>query len=109
MLKRIYINNFSCFVNFELRFDAINLLLGTNGSGKTSVFDLLRRLQEFVIGDVRVHDVFPATDLTRWQTGKQQRFELEITAEDDRYAYSLVIDHDSERRRACGCSRNDSM
>ncbi|MBF0109992.1 MAG: AAA family ATPase [Magnetococcales bacterium] len=99
MLRRIYIDNFRCFVNFELQFDAINLLLGANGSGKTSVFDILRRLQEFVSGDVRVHDVFPTTDLTRWQTGERQRFELEITAENDHYAYSLVINHDVERRR----------
>lgn len=99
MLKRIYIDNFRCLVNFELRFDAINLLLGANGSGKTSVFDVLRRLQEFIIGDARVHDVFPTADLTRWQMGKQQRFELEIAAGGDSYAYSLIIDHDVDRRR----------
>jgi len=99
MLKRIYIDNFRCLVNFELRFDAINLLLGANGSGKTSVFDVLRRLQEFIIGDARVHDVFPTADLTRWQMGKQQRFELGIAARGDSYAYSLVIDHDVDRRR----------
>lgn len=99
MLKRIYIDNFRCLVNFELRFDVINLLLGANGSGKTSVFDVLRRLQEFIIGDARVHDVFPTADLTRWQLGKQQRFELEIAAGGGSYAYSLIIDHDVDRRR----------
>lgn len=99
MLKRIYIDNFRCMVNFELRFDSINLLLGSNGSGKTSVFDVLRRLQEFLIGGARVHDVFPITDLTRWQIGKQQRFELEISVGDDRYNYALLIEHDTERRR----------
>lgn len=99
MLKRIYIDNFRCLVNFELRLDAINLLLGANGSGKTSVFGVLWRLQEFIIGDARVHDVFPTAEVTRWQTIGQQRFELEIVAGDDRYAYSLLIDHDLERRR----------
>lgn len=99
MLKRIYIDNFRCLVNFEIKFDAINLLLGTNGSGKTSVFDVLRLLQDFIIGDARIHEAFPTTGLTRWQTGKHQRFELEIDAAGDRYVYCLLIDHDMDRRR----------
>ena len=36
MLKRLY--NFLCLVNFELTLDETNVLLGTNGSGKTSDF-----------------------------------------------------------------------
>ncbi|MBF0623236.1 MAG: AAA family ATPase [Magnetococcales bacterium] len=100
MLKRIYIDNFRCLVNFELKFDPITLLLGTNGSGKTSVFDILRRLQDFIIDQARVPEVFPARDLTRWQTSGLQRFELEIVTEDDVYLYRLLIDHDVERRRS---------
>jgi len=44
MLKRLYVDNFRCLVNFELRLDRVNLLLGENGTGKTSVFDVLYRL-----------------------------------------------------------------
>ena len=99
MLKRIYIDNFRCLVNFELRLAAINLLLGANGPGKTSVFDVLRSLQEFILGNARIHDVFPATELTRWQMSTQQRFELEIATGDHSYAYTLVVDHQVERRR----------
>jgi len=86
-------------VNFELKLDPVVLLLGPNGTGKTSVFDVLRRLQDFVIGDARVHDVFPSRDLTRWQSGGRQRFELEVTLGTDNYTYTLVIDHDVERHR----------
>lgn len=99
MLKRIYIDNFRCLANFELRLDPITLLLGTNGSGKSSVFEVVRRLRDFVIGDARIHDVFPGTDLTRWRTDKHQRFELDMEAEEDLYTYTLVIDHDFDRRR----------
>ncbi len=35
MIKRIYIDNFRCFSNFELRPDRVNLLFGVNGSGKS--------------------------------------------------------------------------
>ncbi len=48
MLKRIYIDNFRCLVNFELSVDSINLFLGPNGAGKSAVFDVLRAMQTFV-------------------------------------------------------------
>ena len=48
MLKRIYIDNFRCLVDFELELDEVNLFVGLNGSGKSSVFDLLRKIQGFV-------------------------------------------------------------
>lgn len=51
MLKRIYIDNFQCLVNFELNFDSINLFLGGNGSGKSTVFEVLRKIQTFVKGN----------------------------------------------------------
>ena len=49
MLKRIYIDNFRCLVNFELNVDAINLFLGGNGSGKSTVFEALRKIQNFIL------------------------------------------------------------
>jgi predicted ATPase len=99
VLTRLYVDNFRCLVNFELRFDAINLFLGANGSGKTSIFDVIRRLQDFVIGDSRVHDAFPPTNLTRWQTSGCQRFELELADGGNTYVYTLLIEHDADRRR----------
>jgi len=99
MLKRIYVDNFACLVNFELRLGGLNLLLGANGSGKSTVFEVIRRLQDFLLGDSRVHAVFPATDLTRWQTLGKQRFELELTVDGAEYAYLLLIEHDADRRK----------
>ena len=124
MLKRLYVDNFRCLVNFELRLDRVNLLLGENGTGKTSVFDVLYRLQQFLAGNAKVLAVFPSTELTRWRTspdtgyptqsygvttgakqilwrsGTTQRFELELQVGDAIYAYSLVIEHDEDLRRA---------
>ncbi|MDF5710119.1 MAG: AAA family ATPase [Nostoc sp. S4] len=54
MLKRIYIDNFRGLVNFEVNFDSINLFLGGNGTGKSTVFEVLRRIQTFVNGDRKV-------------------------------------------------------
>ena len=67
MLKRIYIDNFRCLVNFELNADSINLFLGSNGTGKSSVFEVLQKIQLFISGDSNVETIFKAKDCTRWQ------------------------------------------
>jgi predicted ATPase len=71
MLTRFCAHNFRCLVNFELKLGRVSLLLGKNGTGKTSVFDALYRVQQFVSGDGKVLALFPGADLTRWQTNYQ--------------------------------------
>ena len=98
MLKRLYADNYSCLVNFELNLDRVNLLLGDNGTGKSSVFEVLHRLQQFLGGNAKVLAVFPSGELTRWQTNSTQRFELDLQVGEANYAYSLLIEHDEDRR-----------
>ncbi|MEG4166954.1 MULTISPECIES: AAA family ATPase [unclassified Microcoleus] len=99
MLKRIYVNNFRCLVNFELTVDSLNLFLGSNGSGKTTVFEVLRKLQKFILGDqafqqdYKVSDLFASKDLTRWQKSNIQKFELDIEGNGGLYKYTLEIEH----------------
>lgn len=130
MLTRLYAHNFRCLVNFELKLARVNLLLGKNGTGKTSAFDVLHKLQQFVAGNAKVQPLFPSSDLTCWQTNYQssttsyqfvssgsnptpyggetlspqssstQRFELDLQIAEANYGYSLLIEHDDERRRA---------
>lgn len=99
MLTRIYAHNFRCLVSFELRLDRLNLLLGGNGTGKTTIFDVLQRLQRFVTRGARVSSVFPAVDLTRGQSSGQQRFELDLQIDETAYTYSLVVEHAEDLRR----------
>lgn len=99
MLTRMHVDNFRCLVNFDLKFDRMNLLLGENGSGKTTVFDVLRRLRGFLGGDMNVDAAFPSVDLTRWQQLGWQQFELEMEIDGDVYVYSLSIEHNLDRRR----------
>lgn len=102
MLKRIYVNNFRCLVNFELTVDSLNLFLGSNGSGKTTVFEVLRKLQKFILGDqafqreYRVSDLFASKDLTRWQKSNIQKFELDIEGNGGIYKYTLEIEHQGD-------------
>ena len=99
MLKRIYIDNFRCLVNFVLDVDTINLFLGSNGAGKSTVFEVLQKIQAFVSGDSKVEGIFKPTDCTRWQTSPIQRFELEIRGNGGSYKYELGIGHDRDKCR----------
>ncbi|MGO9201393.1 MAG: AAA family ATPase [Limisphaerales bacterium] len=108
MVKRVYVDNYRCLVNFELRLNRVSLLLGPNGTGKTALFEALRGLQELVAGNAKVLAAFPSADLTSWQTSPMQRFELELQVGPApglqlgpaTYGYSLVVEHDAERRKA---------
>jgi len=97
MLQKIYIDNFRCLVNFELKVDSINLFLGSNGSGKSTVFEALRKIQAFVSGDSKVEDIFKSADCTRWQTSQIQRFELGISGNGGSYKYELGIGHNQDK------------
>lgn len=95
MLKRIYVNNFRCLVNFELTFDNINLILGYNGSGKSTLFDVINKLQKFIIGEQKIEDIFHYEDLNKWQESLIQSFEIEFTINERIYKYFLTIEYSS--------------
>ncbi|NEP60232.1 MAG: AAA family ATPase [Symploca sp. SIO2G7] len=99
MLKRIYIDNFRCLVNFELNIDSINLFLGGNGTGKSTVFEVLQKLQAFISGDSKIEGIFKSVDCTRWQTSQMQRFELEILGNGGCYKYELGVGHNQDQSR----------
>ena len=48
MLKSLIINNFRCFQSFELQqLSRVNLLVGMNNSGKTSILEAIQFLYSF--------------------------------------------------------------
>jgi predicted ATPase len=98
MLKRLYVDNYRCLVNFEYAPRAYELLIGANGTGKSSVFDVLKALCEFVKPQGFGLAVFPANSLTRWQDNNRQTFELDVELGELTVCYRLVIEHDPRRR-----------
>ncbi len=99
MIKRFYVDNFRCLTNFELELDEANVLLGANGTGKTSVLTALRRIQRLVVGGVRVDEVFPERDLTLSGNRKEQRFEIQSCFDGQTYDYGLTIEHEPDRHK----------
>ena len=98
MVKRLYVDNYKCLVNFELRFQDLMLLIGRNGAGKTAVFNVIYALRQLLVGHSRVTDaeIFPHSTLTRWQDRPEQVFQLHVELEEVEYAYSLQVEHRKE-------------
>ena len=92
MINRIFIDNYKCFANFECHPDSVHLILGSNGSGKTSVFDVLYRLREFVTSGVPSEATFHPDTLTAWDKRSVQTFELGILGNGGEYQYRLLIE-----------------
>jgi AAA15 family ATPase/GTPase len=106
MLKRLYVHNYKCLVNFEINFDQdVSLFLGANGSGKTSVLMALSEIQKFIIFNIRLDDkrlddkdrIFKTSSLNRWGYDLIQKFEIDIEGNNGIYKYSLEIEHNPEK------------
>src|SRR5271163_609419 len=91
MLKRVYIDNFRCFVNFELQLGQQQLILGLNGTGKSTLLDGLRAIKALVSGDAKPELLFPVASRTRWQSLPQQTFELQVELGES-YRFRLELD-----------------
>jgi predicted ATPase len=100
MFERIAIDNYRCFTNFEFVPGRVNLLLGLNGSGKSSLFDAIDAIVDHVCGAETLDEIFPSSSLTRWDKRLQQRFEFDVSLARGLYRYVLVIRHDESRERA---------
>jgi hypothetical protein len=93
MLERIFVDNFRCFTNFEWKPGKLALMLGENGSGKTSVIDALWAVRGMVVDEDDVRQWFPSTSRTRWDLRREQRIELDVRLGLDTYRYELLIQH----------------
>ena len=88
MLTRIYIDNFRCFVNFEYTPESKQLLLGANGTGKSSLLDAITFLKQFAKGD---KNPFISSSRTRWLDRPLQVFEIDTVLDKQKYEYRVAI------------------
>lgn len=95
MLTRISIKNYRCLSDFTIEPESFQLWMGDNGSGKSSVFEVLRAVQLLLRGG-HVADLFQLSDSTCWKEERGQTFHLILELGDDIYSYKLDVDYDFE-------------
>ncbi|MGA2075231.1 MAG: AAA family ATPase [Terriglobia bacterium] len=94
VIKRLYVHNFRCLENFELPITGRSsaLLIGNNGSGKTTVGLALEILQRIARGTNRVSELVKPKDLSRGRTDVPMRFEIEVEVEARTYGYVIAFE-----------------
>jgi len=102
MLTRLYATNYRCLVNFEFKPNAKQLIIGRNGTGKTTVFDVLAMLRDIAVRGLPLETYLGGKTRTRWQDVAEQRFELDVKGNGGEYHYTLVVDLREERAYARG-------
>lgn len=105
MLEKLHVHGFRTLLETEVHFDPLTIMIGKNGSGKTSILDTLRILGDFARAGVDRAFGPPPWSLG-WQRSKgfgnihEMRFKVEVRAANgQRYQYTLSLDeHDGEPR-----------
>ena len=95
MLKSLYASNFKSLVDFKLPLRDVTLLLGANGSGKSSVLDVVYRIRQVLVSGIAVEEpeAFPENTLTRWDKSDVQTMALEMDVDGEAFKYLLEVEH----------------
>ena len=96
MLTRLYIDNFRSFVKFEYRPARKQLILGGNGSGKSSLLDALLLVRQFAVRGDKAEELFILSQRTRWLNQPHHTFELEAALDSGNLIYRLILEPSGE-------------
>ena len=95
MINEIYIDNFRCLTNFQIKPKGFQLWLGNNGSGKTSVREALRCVQRLMRGE-NVEDILNRNSLTSWDKRRNQTIGFSLMIDGEVYKYELTIEYSNQ-------------
>jgi predicted ATPase len=96
MISRIYVDNYKALVNFQLPLERMNVFLGANGSGKTTVFETINLVRQLLQGAPLEAN---HRSLTRWDSRNVQTFQIDTTIEGRSYRYTLEVEVDRETQK----------
>lgn len=89
MITRFYVDNYKCLQNFEYKPNQLELIVGANGTGKTTVFEALDKVRQFVTGQTETNELFDFSTITRWSIKPPQIFEVDYQIENHLFQYRL--------------------
>lgn len=94
MLQRLYVHNFRCLENFELSLKGMSsaLLIGGNGTGKSTIASALELLQSIGRGINRIGELIQPKDFAFNRSNIPMRFEVEVLLQSDLYKYVLALE-----------------
>lgn len=94
MLQRLYITNFRCLENFEwnLKDMPSALLIGKNGTGKSTIAAGLEILQHIGRGINRLGQLVQPKDFSRNKSDVPMRFEINVQLAESVYHYVLTLE-----------------
>jgi len=94
VIRRFYVHNFRCLENFELAIadQSSVLLIGKNGSGKTTVSVALGILQRIARGTNQVDELVKGKDLSHNRSDVPIRLEIEVELGATTYGYSVAFE-----------------
>jgi ABC-type Mn2+/Zn2+ transport system ATPase subunit len=94
VIRRLYVNNFRCLLNFDLPVAGkpSALLIGRNGAGKSTVGSALEILQKIARGTNRVGELVRPKDCNRNRTDVPMRFEIEVELGKKTYGYTVAFE-----------------
>jgi predicted ATPase len=94
VIRRFYVHNFRCLENFELPVAGLHsvLLIGKNGSGKSTVGLALEVLQNIARGTNRVGSLVKPKDLSRGQVDVPVSFEIQAEINGKTYEYEVAFE-----------------
>ena len=94
VIRRFYVHNYRCLENFELSLarQSSVLLIGDNGTGKTTVGMALWILRRIARNVNRVGDLVKPKDLAQGRFDVPVRFEIEVEISGHFYQYVIAFE-----------------
>lgn len=104
MITEIYIDNYRRFTNERIEFDNTALIAGKNGTGKTTLLELMYKLKRFLTNDgsvAHIQNFISVEDLPRWlkkEYGVAETIvKLKCKTEDIVFHYEICVQHTLHR------------
>ncbi len=94
MIERLYVHNYRCFENFTIDFvgGPSSLIIGKNGTGKSTLRHALSIFQAICRGTTRVKNLISRNDFAYYRTHIPIRLEIALALGGKRFKYMLAFD-----------------